>query len=190
MNDLDAPAAEAPLSLWEIQARLIYSILVAGKTATFAENALLRLVGSAELPFTTLRSLIQDNALDHALRSARTGNYSKLLKCLPAITHLDPVTCSIQDLEACHGIGPKTARFFLLWTRPDARYAALDTHVLKWLRTLGHTAPKSTPPAGPRYRQLEAIFLAEADKRNLSPRQLDLAVWDHYANGTPLPEEV
>ncbi len=57
----------------------------------------------------------------------------------------------------------------------------LDTHLLKWLRAQGYDAPKSTPPAGPKYAALEEAFVREAHLRNVSVRELDTQVWKQYA---------
>lgn len=172
-------------SLWELQARLIYAVLVAGKSAKFAEMKVLALVGWAStlLPFEIIEDHIQCGDLEDWLRSERTGSYGRLLKCFPDLINLDPRICTIHELEAVHGVGPKTARFFILWTRPGAMHAALDTHVLKWLRSLGYNAPKSTPQAGARYEELEQAFLREARHRSKTPRELDFEIWDWYANG-------
>ncbi len=180
------------LSLWEIQARLIYAVLVAGKSAKFAEMKLLALVGNRvdDLPFEIIYDHIQCGDLEEWLRSNRTGSYGRLLKCFPGLIQLSPLTCTIQQLEAIHGVGPKTARFFIMWTRPDAMCAALDTHVLKWLRSLGYDAPKSTPQAGTQYDELERAFLHEAQQRGKTPRDMDFEVWDWYANSNKRGQSV
>lgn len=172
------------LDLWELQARLIYAVLVAGKTALFAESKLASLMQDhvEELPFGVIGSHVRIGDLDTWLRLNRTGSYGRLVKCFPSLIELDPRECTIPQLEDVHGVGPKTARFFVLWTRPGAVCAALDTHVLKWLRSLGYDAPKSTPQAGPRYQELEQAFLKEASKRGKTPREMDYEVWDSYAN--------
>ncbi len=184
----DGAMSDTDLSLWELQARLIYSVLVAGKSAKFAEKKTLDLIGKRvdELPFDIISDHIEFGALDEWLRELRTGSYTRLLKCFPALIELNPQTCTLRELEAVHGIGPKTARFFILWTRPDAVCAALDTHVLKWLKSLGYDAPKSTPPAGPKYEGLEQAFISEAVKRGKTPRELDFEIWDAGANGPAL----
>jgi thermostable 8-oxoguanine DNA glycosylase len=79
-------------------------------------------------------------------------------------------------LEQIYGIGPKTSRFFILWTRPNASFAALDRHILRWLREKGYQVSK-TPPTGKRYCELENIFLEEARQLNKSARQLDSEIW-------------
>lgn len=169
------------LTDYVLQYRLIYSIIVAGKTAKFAEEAMGRLCPQVATPFKFIESTIASGELEKVLRQARTGRYRLFLRALPELIKIDPRTCSVEDLEAIPGIGAKTSRFFLLWTRPGIRVAALDTHILKWLRAQGYTAPKSTPSSGPTYRKLEQIFIAEADKRGILPRDFDYAVWSMYA---------
>ncbi len=162
----------------ELEYRLLYSVLVAGKSAGFAEAALGRLlgVGLAE-PFGVVRQFIADGGLASALRTSRTGRYALLELCFCALVKVDPETVTVAELEQIPGIGPKTARFFILWTRPGERHAALDVHVLRWLRTLGHDAPKQTPQSARRYAELESLFLDEADRLGVTPRELDEAVW-------------
>ena len=182
---------DGPLTTWELEARLIYSAMVAGKSARFADRVVRRLLDSgdaADSPFQMIRRWEHWGSLPDLLREIRSGSYTRLGRALPEMARLDPRTCTLEELERVHGIGPKTARFFLLWTRPGVRVAALDTHILKFLRSLGHDAPKSTPTAGRRYRELEDAFLAEADKRGQTPRDLDWEVWDAYSRGQTMSQ--
>jgi len=170
-------------SLSELEAMAVYSVLVAGKSAEFAEAKTRTLLAGAlegETPFEFIRKAAGCDMLAWHLKVSRTGSYGRLLKCFPALAKLDVRTCTVADLEAIHGIGPKTARFFILWTRPNERLAALDRHVLHYLSDLGHDVPKSTPSSRKRYTALEAIFLAKADELGKSPRDLDLEVWESY----------
>lgn len=164
----------------EMQARLIYSVFVAGKTAKFADTVTRRLIIPDQLPFDTIASYIQAGTLESVLRASRVGNYGKMTKCFPELIKLNPRTCTVEELESIHGVGPKTARFFLLWTGRKIKCAALDTHVLKFLRDLGYKVPKNTP-SGMRYAVIEQLALAEADKRNLTPNDFDWLVWDAYS---------
>lgn len=165
---------------WELQARLIFSVIVAGKNAKFAEEAIRKLLPMDEMPFDVIKRYGAD--LRKKLELARTGNYTKLCNCLPGLVQLNPRTCTLAELEAINGIGPKTSRFFVLWTGRDIPCAALDVHILRFLRELGYSAPKSTPPAGPEYSRLEQLFLREAKKRKLSPNRLDWLVWEAYSS--------
>jgi endonuclease III len=187
----------------ELEHRLVYSLIVAGKSAAFTDAAMKRLADAFwslldPAPATHFEAVRRSRKLKNgdstilglALHKARTGNYTKIERALCELVDadLDLATVAPDALEAIHGIGPKTARFFILWTRPNERYAALDTHILKWMKARGYQRiPKSTP-TGKRYAEIEQQFIAEADKRGMTPRELDHAIWDHYANGTPLPE--
>lgn len=117
------------------------------------------------------------------IREYGLGKYNVLTKTLNQIIQfrgwLDLVT--LDDLESVHGIGPKTARFFLLHSRPDQNLAVLDVHILRWMREqLGVATPKQTP-TGKKYRELEAIFLTEAAQRGTTAAQLDLDIWKQYS---------
>ncbi|NBP02621.1 MAG: hypothetical protein EBU90_21370 [Proteobacteria bacterium] len=94
---------------------------------------------------------------------------------------LDLKTCSVSDLESVRGIGPKTARCFLMHSRRGARYAGLDTHALKYMREKGIDVPKSTP-TGKKYLELEAKFLELADRSGKSVAEFDLEIWRHYSS--------
>lgn len=165
----------------ELQYRICYAIVVAGKSADFARKALTRLFPAEfnETPFETIKAFIDTGHLCVHLESARTGNYKKIERAFVelATSNIDLRTCSVEQLEAIHGIGPKTARFFILWTRPGVRYAALDVHILRWLRAQGYDAPRSTP-SGRKYVLLEKVFLKEADARGLTPGELDAQIWE------------
>lgn len=171
----------------ELEFRLLYSMVVAGKSADFAQQAMQRfLEGTRRPPFEVIRHLVLHRKLFTRIQEARTGNYTKLTRGFAeaAKADLNLWTCTTEDLEKIHGIGPKTSRFFLLWTRGDlARCAALDTHVLKWLRSIGCIAPIATPGSRKTYARLEKIFLAEADARGISPRALDARIWDYCSKG-------
>lgn len=169
--------------LFELQSRLIYSLIVAGKSADFANNALERWYSgrqSGELPLDFAKRLISEDKLEDSLRKARTGNYGKLVRAISLLTQADLnlQTCQPEDLEKIPGFGPKTSRFFILWTRPDANFAALDVHILRWLRAQGYDAPKTTPQSGKKYAELEQCFLKEARNRRKTPRELDFEIWE------------
>lgn len=169
-----------------LQYQLIYAIIVAGKSATFARRAMSQLFNAADVPFDRVRTWIREGCLRRKLKAARTGNYTKISKALRQLVsmpQLDLRCIAVSDLEAVHGIGPKTARFFVLWTRPDAQCAALDVHVLRWLRTLGYDAPMQTPTSYVRYTELERVFLKEASLRALTPSELDRKIWEASAKG-------
>jgi thermostable 8-oxoguanine DNA glycosylase len=88
--------------------------------------------------------------------------------------------CSVEELEKIKGIGPKTARCFLLHSRPNQNYAGIDTHILKFLAAKGFEVPKSTP-TGRRYRELEKEFVKLAKKAKKSVAEYDLEIWNEYS---------
>jgi hypothetical protein len=88
-------------------------------------------------------------------------------------------TCTVDDLEGIKGIGPKTARCFLIHSRPDQEYAGLDTHILHYLRDRGIEAPKTTP-TGRRYRELEVEFIRLAKEAGKTIADFDLEIWLRY----------
>ena len=166
-----------------LEARLLYSVVVAGKNAKFANDVIRRWLVynmlSDETPFEIIRKLDATGKLESSFRLARTGNYGKVTAAARGMANagLDLLTCTPEDLEKIKGIGPKTSRFFIIWTRPDECYAALDVHILRWLREQGHDAPNSTPQSTKRYRELEQIFIKEAADRGKTPRELDEEIW-------------
>jgi endonuclease III len=171
----------------KLEAALVYACIVAGKSARFTDAVMSRLhekLEDGETYFGMFTRLLYHEPLGlyPLLFGAKAGNYRKLERCFKELVQaqdLDLQTCTPDDLEKIHGIGPKTSRFFILWTRPGARYAALDVHILRWLRLNGYPdAPRSTPPGGPAYQRWEQIFLAEADARGLTARELDRQIWD------------
>jgi len=91
--------------------------------------------------------------------------------------------CSLSDLEAIKGIGPKTSRFFLMSSRAGVVHATLDTHLLRWMRDNGvENVPKSTP-TGKRYLDLEKTFITMIPEGK-SAAEFDLEIWNKYSNGS------
>jgi thermostable 8-oxoguanine DNA glycosylase len=176
----------------ELEARLIYAIIVAGKSADFADQVCYTLwdmmsedMGEGVGPLDAIANWDREDLLADKLCEARVGNYQKNTRCLRELAQadIDFRTCLPQELEAIYGIGPKTSRFFILWTRPGVRYACLDVHILQWLQDQGVNAPTRTP-RGRRYYELEEVFLKMADERGLTPRQLDYKIWCEGAGRT------
>jgi len=167
------------MDLEELECRILYAIIVAGKSAKFAEQAFKRLFGQpAYSPFAVVRAWVQEGVLLQNLQKARVGNYRKIERAYTELVQskIDLIKCTPEELEMIHGIGPKTSRFFILWTRPEARVAVLDVHVLRWMRNAGCVVPKSTPSKA-LYARIEKQFLEMVDKAGLTPRQLDEQIW-------------
>lgn len=167
----------------ELQVAWLFALSVAGKTARTQARLLEGFLDSLEAPgspFDRITWAVVTETLDSHLRASRLGQYNRLNRAFRESLSLDLRTCTLDELEAIHGVGPKTARLFLMHTRPGMRYAAIDTHVLKLLRENGYDAPKATP-TGRKYRELEQAFLKLADEAGMSPADYDLATWVRYS---------
>ena len=168
---------------------LIFSVIVAGRNAKMAVEKtwrLLEFTWGEETPFDLIKHYIDHNTLTQKLKSLKIGQYTRIEKALKDIINLNVETCSLEDLLACHGVGNKTARFFLLNTRKDAEYAVLDTHVLKWLKSLfGNwmSVPKSTPTSGYRYAlwEYKAIQAMKKEYPERTLAQADFEIWKTFA---------
>jgi hypothetical protein len=186
VDPTDLPPLMSPQQLeWWI----LFGICVAGKSAKQTEvklNALLDKMYSrspaARSPFEAVRAAIRQDALDDLLQEYKTGKYALYTKAFRKVVYIDTRTrVTVGELIQIPGIGPKTARMIVLYAYPDATCVPLDTHVLKYLRTLGYGAPMSTPPAGRKYMVLEQAFVMEAEKRGMTVRELDTMVWKFYS---------
>ena len=167
----------------DLEELLFFCVAVAGKMSRTVGPAVKRFFAERkynESPFYYLRRLLDNQQLLSQMRLHKLGQYTKLLKFSLHITkeHLDPTIAGLETLESIHGIGPKTARFFLLYTRPDLNIAVLDTHILAYLREHGYAAPKATPQNRAQYRELELLVLKLAKQANMSPVAFDDHIWN------------
>lgn len=187
--DLTKPWDQRRLQEW-----FLFGVCVAGKSARQTAAKLeafleapaiphrpMTIWGQHLLPFEFIEKLIANRMLGRHLRKFKLGQYTRINKAMRGMVKVNPETVTLEELEQIHGVGAKTARMLLLYTRPDQEMIPLDTHVLKWLRANGYDAPKSTPPPGKKYRELEAAFIAEGKKRGLTPKEWDTKVWQQYA---------
>ena len=169
----------------ELEELLIFCILVAGKTASIQAKKLelfLRKDKYNSSPFSLISEYIDKGILLSKIQESKLGQYNRLQKAFTQILELDVFKCTVQQLEAITGIGPKTARFFLLHSRANQKLAVLDTHLLKWLRSeIGLDTPKATPTAK-KYLILEQAFLKYCEDNNKSPATLDLEIWNKYSS--------
>lgn len=173
----------------ELEEALLFWVAVAGKSAIPTAKRLDQLLRDVSaLPFAPLKpfdDLRREGTspviMAELLKKYGFGCYQSKGKTFYDLMqrNLDLKTCTVDDLMAIHGIGPKTARCFLIHTRPNARYAGLDTHILRYLRDQGHNAPMSTP-TGKKYLLWEKVFLdlVPADK---PVAELDLEIWRLYS---------
>lgn len=177
------------LNQFELEERILFWLLVSGKNAKTTSrllDKLLNILNKFSSPFQSIKFYDQENpnCLESLLKSIGFGCFKVKAKGIRQLVYddnLDLKTCSVKDLERVHGIGPKTARCFIMHSRADARYAGLDTHVLKWLASLGYKVPKGTP-TGKAYERLEKVFLSLCDSLGKKPAVLDLEIWNTYSS--------
>ena len=168
----------------ELQAFWLFCMFVAGKNSDWASRCLKKLIDTADKGtdggiFNYFKS-IGEVGIHNTLVANKVGQYTRLTKGIVQSLNLDLRTCSLQDLLDIHGVGNKTARFFLLHTRRNCDYAVLDTHILAWMRDHGvENAPKSTPTNLKVYSELENRYriLSRLHFPHMSNAQIDLLIW-------------
>ena len=134
-------------------------------------------------PFEAIKNLVDIKVFVAYLKMAKMGQYRRIYRALRDLAEsgIDLKTCTVEELEAIHGIGPKTSRFIIMHSRPNQRLATLDTHILRWMRDQGIETPKATPQSKKLYKELEQKFLTLCDKCAILPSQLDLKIWKQYS---------
>jgi len=175
-----------------LEEHILFWVLAAGKNGLTAAKALSAILDDVGLaghgPFHSLRCfqinvpITDKTSLPRLLKSYGVGCYNHKARTIYELVRkdIDLKTCTVDELESIYGIGPKTARCFIIHTRPNAKYAGLDTHILKFLRSLGHTDLVSTPQSKKKYEELEKIFLTYVEKSGKTVAEFDLEVWNHY----------
>jgi len=167
----------------------IFAVCVAGKKAQQTADKVNDHFRDTETPtkrltpFETIKSLVKIRVFGAYLQIAKVGQYKRIYRALRDLAEsgIDLKTCTVEDLEAIHGIGPKTSRFIIMHSRPKQRLATLDTHILRWMRDQGIDTPKATPQSKKLYQKLEQKFLTLCDKCGMIPSQLDLKIWKQYS---------
>ena len=175
----------------ELQELLMFCILVAGKTAYIQAQKLEEFLNSIKLrlmlpesiePFESIKSAEVHGILLEEIHKAKLGQYNKIYKAFDYLINnkIDLSECGPIELEKIPGVGMKTSRFFILHSRDTKNIAVLDVHILKFLGSLGHKVPKTTPNKN-QYNYLEQKFLEHCSTNNLHPAKADLEIWKFYA---------
>jgi len=178
----------------ELQEFLLFTVMVHGKKAETQAvklehflNYLAAFTGE-RMPFKMVNIAMNfeidgedENLLVKALKKFGLGQYGRLCQAIEDMIQIpDLRTVTAEELEKCFAIGPKTARFFIVHSRPNSWHAILDTHVLKWLRLQGVDCPQNTPQ-GKWYEHFEKIFLTFVSKSGQSVAEFDLNIWKSFA---------
>jgi thermostable 8-oxoguanine DNA glycosylase len=173
---------------FQLEEMIVFCCCVAGKNAMVTSRLLdnfFKFIGvspSNLMPFEGI-SKYTNNHLSNILREIGIGCYNLKANCLLELSRssLDLRTCGLDDLIKIKGIGFKTANFFLLHTRKEHRSSCLDTHVLSYLRDMGHKVPKGSPQSKKKYLEIQDIFLSICDEKKVSPAEFDLQIWREYS---------
>lgn len=137
----------------QLQEFLLFCIVVAGKNAHQQAAKLDNFLNQfwaerSSTPFQKLGTTWGSMDIRQRLEQVKMGQYGRISTAFYFASQLKNLsTITVGELEQIKGIGPKTARFFLMHSRPNQRIATLDTHILKWLRACGiPEVPKSRSP--------------------------------------------
>jgi thermostable 8-oxoguanine DNA glycosylase len=183
----------------ELEEFMVFSICVAGKTAKQTVKAVEKLKN--RLTFRVNYRFLTEiwlygynngsNKLAVLLKECGIGKYDHIRKgsttnLLLSISHdvingnLNLRTCTVEQLESYTGIGMKTARFFILHSRPAQRLCCPDVHILRWGREQGLPLPKSAPKKGSKKaKEVEELILTRAEQLGYNDfAKFDLGIWN------------
>jgi hypothetical protein len=179
--------ARSPRQLEEF---LLFCIVVAGKNADQQARKLEGFLEGGE-PFALIRSLGAEGGLEERLERVRLGKYRLLGDSFRRLASagLDLRKSSWEALTQFPGIGIKTAKFFVLHSRPGEMHGVLDTHVLGWMRdrlaaagTPRPDVPRHSPQDRAAYSFWETVYfglvLARAREKGGHPGPVDWAQAD------------
>lgn len=155
---------------------LLFCILSVGKNSDVAASKLEALLSGKDEWTTPFAYLLAQN-IPELLIEAKTGQYKRILAAITQALEVDVETVTLDELLAIHGIGPKTARFFLVHAQ-GKQYAVLDTHILRWMRSIFPDSPKATPTAQT-YGKWErlCLMMMKAEFPDRTALMADLAIW-------------
>jgi hypothetical protein len=171
----------------ELEEFLLFCVVVAGKNADQQAAKLESFLGGRR-PFAFIRSSEREGSLESRLRDVRLGKYALLGRSFRelAASGADLASCPWEELTAFPGIGIKTAKFFVLHSRPGEMHGVLDTHVLSWMREhwagpgrSGLAVPLHSPQDPRVYRFWETVYFGMVSARHhRGPAQVDWARFD------------
>jgi len=185
----------------ELEEFLLFCVVVAGKNADQQARKLDRFLRGRR-PFDLIRASDRDGTLEARLREVRLGKYSLLGRCFREVSRsgANLRTCMWEDLTRFPGIGIKTAKFFVLHSRPGEMHGVLDTHVLGWMRDRWAPAgprtlavPRHSPQDARTYRFWETVYFGmvsaqhhgAGDAPPVDWARFDLDLWKERRGGAP-----
>lgn len=180
------------LTDYQLKEHALFWICAAGKNGRTAARSLDKLLNRIAVNhWGPMQAVLRANVLytlPALMKDCGIGCYTSKSKSFVELSkavisrNINLRTCTADELEQVYGIGMKTSRCFILHSRYGARYAGLDTHMLKYLKLAGiKNVPKSTPSSKKQYLRLEKEFLKIADLNEMLPADFDLAIWNQYS---------
>lgn len=157
-----------------------YAVICAGKKSEVASKKTVELFETKPPHVRPLVWLSDGRRLLRLLEANKVGQYNRLSRCFKESVNVDLRTATVDELDDVHGIGGKTARFFVVHSRRDAECSPLDTWILKWIKLHGvRKVPKDTPTSKNQYERLErsSIRLMRKFFPDLAMAEADLLVW-------------
>jgi hypothetical protein len=168
----------------QLEEFLLFCVVVAGKNAD-QQSAKLERFLAGRRPFDHIRSSVRAGRLEERLREVRLGKYSLLGRSFRELSAsgADLGACTWEQLTLFPGIGIKTAKFFVLHSRPGQMHGVLDTHVLAWMSEHwapgGLAVPRHSPQDPRAYRFWETVYFGMvAARHHGGPRSVDWAKFD------------
>ena len=168
---------------FELQMFWVYCICVAGKNADYASRVVGKMLSQRpqeQSPFDYLTTE-GEVALRNRLVAHKVGQYTRITRAIWESRELNLRECTHRMLEEIYGVGPKTARFFILHSRRDALVAVLDTHILRWLREVHGLdgIPLQTPQDRAHYHRVEivALRMMRLDFPGVPLAEADMMIW-------------
>jgi thermostable 8-oxoguanine DNA glycosylase len=164
---------------------MLFSILAAGKTASLAHDKTMAITD--DLEGNDLFLFLIQRGVEY-YKERKIGRYHTMTGAFEHLYLLNLATAALDDLLEVPGVGNKTARFFLMNTREDQRFAILDVHILRWLGRYHPNIPTATPAGNHRYRRIEKLAIAEMEKRfpGRDLLTIDALIWHAGTNGINL----
>ncbi len=167
----------------ELELFFLFTIFVANKPTMVTAEKLTAMFGHIrKMPREYLKNL-GPYRRQGLWRKHKLGQYARVERAVSESFDMDLARSDLGSFTKIYGIGNKTARYFLLHSRRSACYAVIDTHILKYLRAKGYSAPMSTPSTNNQYEILECLWLDEIkrDFPGMTAAEADLAIWRQYS---------
>lgn len=117
------------------------------------------------------------------LKKHKIGQYNRLGRVVFLLNQISEQldTVLFNDLVNIKGIGPKTAAFFILHSRPNANIPVIDTHMVKYMASKGiEVKVTSNLERYIAYAELVSKQIA-IDYPNNTLAQADLAIWTKFS---------